>query len=127
MGKARRGSKEVSREQKLIQENRILKRELSHIRKQIARLDGDRVETLRQMCADQEETKRFEEINPPVNLDNLKKDWACKQSECLGFLEIVLYSKINQTYYYRQCNSCLNRTKGKRYDSKSVKGILKNG
>lgn len=127
MGKARRGSKEVSREQKLIQENRVLKRELSHLRKQIARLDGDRVETLRQMCSDQLETERFEEINPPINLDSLKRDWACKSSGCDGFLEIVLYSKIDQTYYYRKCNSCNNRTQGKRYDSKSVKGILKNG
>lgn len=127
MGKSKRSDKEFTREQKLVRENRQLKQELKHLRKQIARLDGDRFETLRQMVADQEETERFQENMPPPssNLETLKKDWACNSCST-GFLEITLYTKIGQTFYYRKCSECQNRTKGKRYDSESVKGIIKN-
>ena len=127
MGKNVRGVKEFTREQRLVKENNQLKQELKHLRKQISRLDGDRFETLRQMCADQEEKERFEENVGPSNsnMEDLKRIWACKMCNS-GYLEITLYSKLGQTFYYRKCNSCQNRTKGKRYDSESVKGIIKN-
>lgn len=129
MAKNTRGSKEFTREQKLSKQNQQLKQELKHLRKQIARLDGDRFEALRQMVSDQEDSQRFQENvgTPNSNIEVLKKDWACNASNCTGYLEINLYPKLGQTFYYRQCSSCRNRTKGKRYDSESVKGILKNG
>ena len=127
MGKTTRGLKEFTREQRLSKENRQLKQELKHLRKQIARLDGDRFETLRQMCVDSEENQRLQESLGPVSssLDSLKKDWACNRDNCTGYLEINLYPKLGLTHYYRACNSCPNRTKGKRYDEESVKGIIK--
>lgn len=125
MGKFKRSDKEYTREQRLLKENRQLKQELNHLRKQIARLDNSRFETLRQMVADAEETKRFDknmnQIN--TNTESLKKDWACRKCKT-GFLEIVLYSKLSETWYYRRCNACENRTKGKRY-GEQVKGLLK--
>lgn len=125
MGKSKRSDKEFSKEQKLSKENKQLKKELLHLRKQISRLDSDRFETLRQIVVDQEETQRFQENmgESNYNLEVLKREWACRDCEA-GVLEIVLYSKISQTYYYRACNSCNNRTKGKRY-GEQVKGIIK--
>lgn len=123
MGKSRRGSKEITREQKLIKENRQLKRELAHLRKQIARVDLDRFETLRQMVTDQEEAQRLQDSVPISNTEALKKEWACK--ECTGgVLEIVLYPKLGQTFYYRACSNCDNRTQGQRY-GETVRGIIK--
>lgn len=128
MGKSKRSDKEFTREQRLSKENRQLKKELAHLRKQISRLDGDRFETLRQMCEDSEERERFQESVGPVNsnIETLKKEWAC-HSCSVGWLEITLYSKLGISHYYRKCNSCDYRTKGQRYDSSSVKGIVKNG
>jgi uncharacterized protein with von Willebrand factor type A (vWA) domain len=125
VGKTKRSDKEFTREQRLAKENRELKRELSHLRKQITRLDGDRFEDLRQMVADQEENQKFQENMGPVSssLETLKRDWACRK--CDGYLEINLYPKMGQTFYYRACNKCRHRTTGKRYDA-AVKGILKN-
>ena len=126
MGKSRRGHKEINREQKLSNENKRLKKELAHLRKQISRLDGDRFETLRQIAVE-EENQGFQEVqNSKPNMELLKKEWACRKSPCTGFLEIVLYPKLGKTWYYRKCNSCQNRTTGKRYEE-SVKGIVKNG
>lgn len=126
MGKSKRTDRSFTREQRLSKENRQLKKELAHLRKQIARLDLDRFETLRQMVADHEESKRFEEsaVEANSNIEALKRDWACHECDN-GFLEIVLYSKMGTTQYYRKCNNCTNRTKGKRYEE-TVKGILKN-
>lgn len=128
MAKNTRGSKEFTREQKLIKENRQLKRELGHLRKQISRIDFDRIETVKQMCVDYEDSKKFKENVDEIssNIEDLRRQWACKNCE-IGYLEITLYSKLGETFYFRKCNSCNNRTKGKRYDSESVKGILKNG
>ena len=127
MGKSKRSDKEFTREQRLIKENRQLKRELAHLRKEISKLDVDRLETVKEMVADYQEAERLQENlgNPNSNIEALKKEWACKEPGCSGYLEITLYSKLGITNYYRKCNSCNNRTKGKRYDSSSVKGIIK--
>ena len=125
MGKTKYGIKEFTREQRLIKENRQLKRELSHLRKQISRLDLEGLEAAKQMCFDQEEKERLNENVGEINsnLEALKKEWACSKCSS-GWLEITLYSKLGVTNYYRKCNNCDNRTKGQRYDSESVKGII---
>jgi len=125
VGKSRRGSKEYTREQRLIKENRQLKRELGHLRKQISRLDLEGIEAAKQMYFEQEEKDRFnkELVEPNSNIEALKKEWSCKLCPT-GFLEITLYSKAGQTHYYRKCSECSNRTRGQRY-GESVKGIIK--
>lgn len=127
MGKNHRGVKEFTREQKLSKENRQLKRELAHLRKQLSRLDLEGLEAAKQEVFDQEEKERLSQTvgEPGSNLEDLKKTWACKKcSE--GWLEINLYPKAGETWYYRKCSGCSKRTKGQRY-GESVKGILKNG
>ncbi len=129
MARNTRGAKEFTREQRLIKENRQLKRELAHLRKQISRLDLEGIEAAKQTAFDLEEKDRLnQELGEPgSNLESLKKEWACKEPNCSGYLEITLYSKLGLTYYFRKCSACQNRTKGQRYDSTSVKGIVKNG
>lgn len=125
MGKNTRGIKEFTREQRLIKENRQLKRELGHLRKQISRLDLEGLENAKQLVFDHEEKQRLNETLPDVNsnIEALKKEWACRNCQ-IGWLEITLYSKLGVSHYYRKCNSCDYRTKGKRY-GESVKGIIK--
>lgn len=121
MGKSRRGSVELTREQKLISENKKLKRELSQIRKQLARVDLDRFDTLREMIEDSR-TDEQPEFGAEF-LERLKKTWLC--DDCRqGHLEIILYSKRDSTWYYRKCSNCPNRTKAQEY-SPEVKGIIK--
>lgn len=125
MGKSRRGSKEITREQKLIKENRQLKRELSHLRKQISRLDLEGLEAAKAAVFEQEEKDRFNENvgDASASSEQLKKIWKCNKCET-GFLEINLYTKCGLTQYYRKCNNCDHRTQGKRYDE-TVRGIIK--
>ena len=125
LGKTRRGSKEYTKEQALSNENKKLKRELAHLRKQISRIDLDRYETVSRMCSEYQENERFDEMAEESNngLEQLKKTWACRNCS-LGWLEIVLYSKLGETQYFRKCNNCQKRTKGQRYNSESVKGII---
>lgn len=125
MGKSRRGSKEITREQRLSKENKQLKRELAHLRKQISRLDLEGLEAAKQAINDQEEENRLNETmgEPNANLEHLKKVWSCNSCSG-GWLEITLYSKIGTTQYYRKCSNCDYRTKGQRYDE-TVRGIIK--
>lgn len=126
MAKNTRGAKEYTKEQRLSKENKQLKKELSYLRKQIARLDGDRFEALKQMAAEDEESDQFQNFVKDANsvTEDLKKAWACK--DCFtGVLEISLFNKLNQTFYFRKCNNCSKRTKSQRYDSESVKGIIR--
>jgi hypothetical protein len=128
MGKTKYGAKEFTREQRLIKENRQLKRELSHLRKQISRLDLEGLEAAKQLCLDHEEKERLNEAvgEPNANIEHLRRIWCC--NDCRnGYLEIFLYPKMGCTWYYRVCSndSCKKRTKGQRYDEGSVRGILK--
>lgn len=124
MGKSKRSDKEFSREQKLIQENQKLKRQIGTLRKQLARLDLDRYSQVREIIEDHYQEDRAEEGQNIM--ERLKKEWACHEGGCTGYLEIILYNKINSTWYYRKCSNCPHRTKSQKYDD-SVKGIKKNG
>lgn len=122
MGKSRRGDKERSREQELKFENQRLRRTVSSLRKQLARIDLDRYSHVRDMVeehlADQEVIVTTEDM-----LKSMKNEWKCH--ECGdGYLEITLYGKMGQTWYFRKCNSCPHRTTSQAY-SPSVRGIIK--
>lgn len=122
MGKSKRGEREFTREQKLVQENRILKRQVAALRKQLARVDLDRYTNLKETI-----DKHYQEDSAQEGrdiLEKIKKEWACQQPACEGYLEIFLFTKIDSTWYYRKCNCCTNRTKAQKY-SPDVKGIMK--
>jgi hypothetical protein len=119
-----RGQKEFSREQKLIHENQRLKKQIGVLRKQLARIDLDRYSQVREIIEEHYQEDRAEEGQNIM--ERLKKEWACHEGGCTGYLEIILYNKINATWYYRKCSSCPHRTKSQKYDD-SVKGIKKSG
>ena len=123
MGKSTRGSKEYSREQRLVHENQRLKRQVGVLRKQLARLDLDRYDSIKDIL--EEHSQENKPQTSQEFLENLKKTWACNENGCQGYLEIILYNKINSTFYYRRCTSCVHRTKSKAYDPQRVKGIIK--
>lgn len=121
MGKSRRGNREFNKEQKLAHENKRLKIELARVRKQLARLDLDRYENVKEMIEEHyvDNAQEGQDI-----LENLKKAWACKQCQS-GYLEIFTYNKLDQTWYFRRCSNaptCKHRTESKRY-TPDVKGI----
>lgn len=122
MGKSRRGSKEFTKEQRLLKENRQLKQQVSQLRKQLARIDLDRYHTVREMIEECRQEDRVESAQDL--LDSLKKDWACKKPGCEGYLEINIYSKMGNPHYFRKCTECPNRTVAKKY-TPEVRGIVK--
>lgn len=104
---------------KLKHENKKLKKQISALRKQIAKLDIDRYENLKELVdkhneQDLEEQKIKEE-------EFLNKKWQCH--ECHeGVLKLKILERRDGIWYYRSCNLCKNRTKLKRYNSE-VEGI----
>jgi len=123
MGKSRRGTKEFSREQKLLNENKKLKQTIGQMRKHMARMELNRhdYESMKELM--EEHQTEAEPVFGANFLDNLKKTWLC--NDCRqGHLEIILYNKIDNTYYYRKCSNCPNRTKSQKY-SPNVQGIIK--
>ena len=124
MGKNTRGQKEKSKEQELKFENAQLRRQVSSLRRQLARVDLDRYSHIRDMVEEHllldEEQKDSSKI-----LEDLKASWTCYDCS-QGHLEIIIYSKAGQTWYYRKCTNCAKRTKAKVYSEK-VKGIRNPG
>lgn len=123
MGKARRGDKERSREQELKYENQKLRREVSSLRKQLARIDLDRYSHVREMV-EEHLAQEDQEISTQDMLKSMKNEWQCH--ECgVGHLEITLYTRLDGTFYWRKCSNCPHRTKSQKYDPNTVKGIMK--
>ena len=122
MGKTRRGAKEYSREQQLVNENKKLKRTISSLRKQLARIDLDRYSHVKDVIEEHYAQESREDEAVQI-LEKLKKKWKCFQ--CVeGILEIITYTRTDKTFYFRQCDCCEYRTAGKEY-SPSVEGIIK--
>lgn len=115
--------KELDQLQKTKKENEKLKRQLSSLRKQLARLDLDRYSQVKEVIEQHYQEDR--EHEGQEILDKLKQEWKCH--ECDGFLEIFCYNKVETTWYYRLCSNapqCKNRTASQKY-SPDVKGIIK--
>ena len=124
MGKARINRYGQTKEQELRQENQQLKRMVSSLRKQIARIDLDRYESVKEMI--QEHYKEGKEEEGKEILENLKKTWECHKCN-EGYLEIFVLNRGSDTIYYRICSNapaCMNRTKTQIY-SQNVKGIMR--
>lgn len=124
MGKNTRGNKEYSRLQEVLHENNRLKKEISRLRKQLARLDLDRHSYVRDII-EEHYAKEDQEATAEQLLKKLKEEWRCHS--CLeGHLEIVMYSKLGIPWYFRRCSNlnCGHRTKSQPYSDK-VRGIKK--
>lgn len=124
MGKSRTDRNGNTREQKLIKENQSLKRQIQTLRKRLARIELNRYENVKEAVEDHERNSGLPTTQDL--LEALKREWACKQEGCGGYLEVTLYNKIDTVWYYRKCNCCANRTASQKYDPKVVKGIIRN-
>lgn len=123
MGKTRRGHKERSREQELKYENQKLRREVSSLRKQLARIDLDRYSHVRDIV-EEHYAHEEQEVSTQDMLKSMKEKWRCH--DCgIGYLEICLYTRLDGTFYYRICSNCSKRTKSQKYDESKVQGIIK--
>lgn len=124
MGKTKRGDREYSREQQLLYENKRLKRENAKLRKLAARANLDKFSSAKDLIEQNYQGDRAQEGEKIV--EQLKKEWACREPRCDGYLEIFTYNKIDVTWYFRKCSnpSCHNRTKAKLY-TPDVTGITK--
>lgn len=125
MSKGRRnhGHKELNQLQICRKENEKLKKEISSLRKQLARIDLDRYAHVKNIVeehyANEKEEKSAQDL-----VKSLKDEWQCR--ECgEGHLEITLYTRRDGTFYHRACNVCTNRTKVQKYDPETVKGIMR--
>jgi hypothetical protein len=123
LGKSIRGDKEYSRLQEALYENKRLKREIASIRKQLARLDLDRHDYVKNII-DEHYAREDQEETAEKMLRRLKEEWRCKNCQD-GYLEINLYMRAGETYYFRKCNTCENRTKGQKYSPDRVQGPIK--
>jgi len=120
MGKSKRGDSEISKEKRISKENQDLKREISRLRKILSRVDLDRYEQVREIIEEHYADDRKNEGQEI--LDKMKQEWKCH--DCAeGYLEITIFNKINESWYFRRCNCCAKRTKSQRYES-SVRGIM---
>lgn len=125
MGKSKRADREFGREKRLSHENAKLKKEIGRLRKILARVDLDKYGQLKETI-DRHCSEESQESGRNL-LERLKEEWRCTGTPgCEGYLEIFIFNKIDNSWYYRKCNSCLHRTKSQKYDPDKVKGIVKN-
>lgn len=115
--KRKNNYKELEQLQKIKRENDKLKKENSRLRKILSRFENfDHVKDV----LEEDQSERLKETQ--MVLEDLKKAWACK--ECKeGYLEIIIFGKMGESWYFRKCNNCSNRTKSQKYDPAEVKGI----
>ncbi len=123
MARNTRGDKEYTRVQEVLHENKKLKREISQLRKQLARLDLDRLSYVKDIVEEHCAEER-NEISTEKMLQKMKEEWRCKECNA-GFLEIHLYTRPDGTWYYRLCNNCDHRTRSQQYNAEKVQGPIK--
>ena len=119
MKRRRYNGKEQDDLQKLKRENDRLKKQVSSLRKQIARTDIDRYENLQDLI------HKFDKEELAENLESQKKEqekkWKChKCSE--GILRLKVFERLDGIMYFRKCDCCPNRTPMKKWNE-NVEGI----
>lgn len=101
MSKSRRDRRGNTYEQRLQHENQRLKKTISQLRKQLARIDIDRSSSVRDII-----NKHYAEENAIEHaekereiLEDLKRIWACNTCHS-GHLEIILINKGNTSIIF---------------------------
>lgn len=60
------------------------------------------------------------EVQEQIN-NNYDSNWECHQCHN-DVIRLVVFDRIDGTFYFRRCSSCGNKTKVKKYNDK-VEGI----
>lgn len=119
MSRQKNCDREFSDIQKLRHENKKLKRQISSLRKQLARIDIGRYENLKELLhkhSEEDLQQRIEEEN-----ESQKQRWKC--FECHdGILKLKIFERRDGIFYFRKCDNCTNRTKTQKW-SEDVEGI----
>ena len=111
--------KEQDQLQKLQRENEKLKRTIQSLRKQMARIDIDQYQNLKEIIESQdsyntEESKKDE-------LKKLKEKWQCH--DCArDYLKLIIIPRLDGMFYVRRCGNCGKKTKIKKWND-TVEGI----
>ncbi len=124
MGKSIRSGKEYTRLQEVLHTNKRLRKEISSLRKQLARIDLDRHGYVKNII-EEHYAREDQEESAEQMLKKMKEVWRCHDCGD-GYLEINLYMKAGELWYFRRCGVCEKRTLGKKYDPKEVQGPIKN-
>ena len=117
----RYADKELDQLQKLKYENKLLKKRISTLRKQLQRVDIDRYQNLKDLLYKHANEDLAAKIK--AEKEKLKKEWECRECRT-GFMKIHTISRLDGVFYYRKCtnDSCGHRTKTKPYTD-NVEGI----
>lgn len=120
MSKGRRDrTKEYDQVQKLKSENKLLKRQIARLRKQLDRIDVEHFQNLKEIVKKQR--KEDLDLYKEEEHKSLEEKWKCHKCDD-GVLRIVIIDRRNGVFYFRRCPSCGNRTKVKPY-TEDVKGV----
>jgi predicted RNase H-like nuclease (RuvC/YqgF family) len=112
---------EYDQVQRLRNENKKLKHQISQLRKQMSRIDVDRFQNLKEVIEAQERQDRVEQQEAEDKALAQKWEcWECKQ----GTLRLTVLERLDGVFYYRKCDTqgCRKRTKLQRYN-KDVEGL----
>ena len=111
-----------ARNRELEKDNTALRRKFAGSRKDFARMDLDRHSYVQEIIQEHL-TEEQESIDSTALLSKMKSKWLCRDCHT-GHLEIFVYSRMGQPYYFRQCSECPNRTRAQPHHP-NVEGIVK--
>jgi len=118
MKRRKHNHKEQDELQKTRRENDRLKKQVSSLRKQLARIDIGRYENLQDLI--EKFDKQEVEDTLKRNAEEQEKRWKC--FKCAdGVLHLKVFERHDGIVYLRKCDSCEHKTKLKKWD-KSVEG-----
>jgi hypothetical protein len=110
---------DLSEIQALKQENRILRKHISSLRKQISRVDLSENEGLKVLIEKHEEQEEKQAKRKEKDKHLMK--WAC---ECgRDFLYLVILNRADGQVYFRRCPACSKKTKLQKYKD-TVEGLI---
>lgn len=105
--------------QKIKRENDKLKKQVSSLRKQLARIDINRYENLQDLIHKYDKQEVEENIKNDAKTQENR--WKCHKCDS-GILILKIFERADGIVYYRKCNGCPNKTTLKKWDE-SVEGI----
>lgn len=110
---------EMKEVQKLKLENQKLRRQITKLRKELTKIDVDRYQHLRDLIESQD--NEDEQFDRDREADKVKEKWACHTCGH-DYLRLVLIRRLDGTFYFRRCPTCMHKTKLQKY-TEDVEGI----
>ena len=106
--------KEFTEIQKLKEDNKKLRAQISKLRNLVKNIDANHYEFVNDLMSSDRFNPKTKETKKQLR-QKIEEQWKCHECDD-GIMRLVVMHRVGEPWYLRKCDCCLHKTKLKKYN-----------